>query len=284
VNPAALQNARPQGVDQLQVLMQRLQQHAGIKIESPQQIIEEHIEARMLSLGISDMNDYLDLFDQSISTRAEWLALVDLLTVNETRFFRQREAFECVADYIRKLTTEGPTPREIAFWSAGCATGQELYSLAMVVEHILGDCQPWLKWHGIGTDISFSAIHDAQGAYFSNDAVQSIPEEFQQQFLHVANDGGWKISPDIVARTHFFHSNLLHINSAPFADFDIIFCQNVLIYFEREKQRWIIDQLVNRLKPGGLMVLGAGEDVQWSNSSMRRLSWPGVCVYSKIGG
>ena len=281
---SARQHAGPMEPDQVQALMQRLRAHAGIKIDSPQQIIEEHVETRMQSLGITDMSEYLNLFEQSISARAEWLALVDLLTVKETRFFRQRDAFECVADYIRKMISVGPTPKEISFWSAGCATGEELYSLAMVVEHILGDCQPWLKWHGIGTDISFGAINSAQNAHFSDRSVQSVPDEFLRQFFKRAEEGGWDVSPDIMARTHFFHSNLLHVNSAPFADFDIIFCQNVLIYFDREKQRWIIDQLVARLKPGGLLVLGAGEDVLWSNSSMCRLSWPGVCVYSKIGG
>ena len=79
------------------------------------------------------------------------------------------------------------------------------------------------------------------------------------------------MTEDIRARTHFFHSNLLHVDSAPFADFNIIFCQNVLIYFERERQRWIIDQLVDRLRVGGLLVLGAGEDVSWLNQSVRRL-------------
>ena len=68
---------------------------------------------------------------------------------------------------------------------------------------------------------------------------------------------------------------------APFADFNVIFCQNVLIYFEREKQRWIIDQLADRLRNGGLLILGAGEDVRWLNQSMRRVQWPGVCAYKK---
>ena len=92
------------------------------------------------------------------------------------------------------------------------------------------------------------------------------------------------VTPAIRAHTHFFHSNLLHVNSAPFADFNIIFCQNVLIYFERDKQRWIIDQLVDRLREGGLLVLGAGEDVRWLNPNMRRVQWPGVCAYKKTGG
>jgi len=284
VNSIALPSPRPIQGGQLHALMLKLRHHAGIRIESPRQIIEEHIEARMSLLGMTDINEYLALFDQSISARAEWLALVDLLTVKETRFFRQPDALECAAEYVHELVTAGPTPREIAFWSAGCATGQELYSMAMVVEQIIAEHQPLLQWHGIGTDISFSAIHQAQSGRFEESAVVSVPDGYRESYMQRADDGSWDISSDIKARTHFFHSNLMHVNSTPFADFNIIFCQNVLIYFERQKQRWIIDQLVNRLKAGGLLILGAGEDVQWLNSSMRRLSWPGVCAYTKTGG
>ena len=89
---------------------------------------------------------------------------------------------------------------------------------------------------------------------------------------------------DLKSRTHFFHSNLLQVDSAPFSNFDIVFCQNVLSDFERDRQRWIIDQLTNRVSPGGLLILGAGEDVQWLNSGMRRVAWPGVSAYRKVGG
>jgi type IV pilus assembly protein PilK len=285
MNATALNCAGPRiGAEQMLLLMQRLRTHAGIKIESPQQVIEAHIRERMSLLDIADMEDYLKIFDASISARAEWLALVDLLTVKETRFFRQPEAFECVAQHIRELVDLGPTPAEISFWSAGCATGQELYSIAMVVEHIVRQYQPWLQWHGIGTDISFQAISTAQEAIYPHTALEFIPQAYRFDHMQIVKQGKWQVSADIRARTHFFHSNLLHANNIPFADFNIVFCQNVLIYFERDRQRWIIDQLVKRLRPGGLLILGAGEDVLWLNSSMRRVSCPGVCAYRKIGG
>lgn len=266
------------------VLMQRLHRHAGIRIETPRQVIEHHIHQRMSLLGIADIEAYLAIFDSSISARAEWLALVDLLTVKETRFFRQPEALECVADHLRQLLDQGPRPAEISFWSAGCAMGQELYSIAMVVEDMVREYQPWLQWHGIGTDISFQAINTAQAARYPQSALESIPQRYRLDHMAPADNGLWQMSADIRARTHFFHSNLLHVNSVPFTDFNIVFCQNVLIYFERDRQRWIIDQLVKRLQPGGLLILGAGEDVLWLNSCMQRLSWPGVCAYKKFGG
>ena len=270
--------------EQLGLLMQKLHAHAGISIDSTKNVIAGSIQARMKYLGIHPVESYLATFDDSINARAEWLALIELLTVKETRFFRQPEAYDCLAQYVDSLLTTGPAPSELSFWSAGCSLGQELYSMAMVVESVVARHKPWLQWHGIGTDISFNAIHHAQQAIYPDAAMNSIPPPFGDSYMDEKLGGRRKVTENIRARTHFFHSNLLHVDSAPFADFNIIFCQNVLIYFERERQRWIIDQLVDRLRVGGLLVLGAGEDVSWLNQSVCRLQWPGVCAYKKTGG
>jgi chemotaxis methyl-accepting protein methylase len=270
--------------EQLGMLMQKLHTHAGISIDSTQSVIAGCIQARMKYLGVNEVEGYLATFDDSINARAEWLALIDLMTVKETRFFRQPEAYQCLARYLNALLTTGPAPSELSFWSAGCSHGQELYSMAMVAESIVARHKPWLQWHGIGTDISFSAIHHAQQAIYPEAAMNSIPLEFRDSYMDEKLGGRRKVTDSIRAKTHFFHSNLLHVDGAPFADFNIIFCQNVLIYFERDRQRWIIDQLVNRLRVGGLLILGAGEDVSWLNRSVLRLQWPGVCAYKKTGG
>ena len=156
--------------------------------------------------------------------------------------------------------------------------------MAMVVDSVLSRHKPWLQWHGIGTDISFKAISHAQHGVYPEAAMASIPHTYRASYMDHKLGGRRKVADSIRSRTHFFHSNLLHVDSAPFADFNIIFCQNVLIYFGRERQRWIMDQLVERLRIGGLLILGAGEDVSWLNDNVRRLQWPGVCAYRKIGG
>lgn len=264
--------------------MQKLHTHAGIRIDSTRSVIAGSIQARMAYLGLRDVERYLAIFDESISARAEWLALIDLLTVKETRFFRQPDAYKCLAQYVDEILSVGPTPSELSFWSAGCSHGQELYSMAMVVESAVSRSKPWLQWHGIGTDISFNAIRQAQHAIYPEEAMRFIPAEYCESYMDHKLGGRRKVTDTIRARTHFFHSNLLHVDSAPFADFNIIFCQNTLIYFERERQRWIIDQLVRRLRVGGLLILGAGEDVSWLGQNVRRLEWPGVCAYKKTGG
>lgn len=266
------------------MLTHKLQTHAGISVDSTQNVIAGCIQSRMAYLGITQVASYLATFDDSINARAEWLALIDLLTVKETRFFRQPDAYSCLAQYVNSLVTAGPAPSELSFWSAGCSHGQELYSMAMVVESIVAQHLPWLQWHGIGTDISFKAIHQAQQGVYPEEMMKDIPQSYQDSYLDEKLGGRRKMVESIQARTHFFHSNLLHVDSAPFADFNIIFCQNVLIYFERERQRWIIDQLVERLRVGGLLILGAGEDASWLHQGVSRLQWPGVCAYRKTGG
>ena len=204
--------------------------------------------------------------------------------MKETRFFRQPDAFKCLAAYVEDLLTSGPAPHEIAFWSAGCSYGQELFSMAMVVESIVSAHKPWMEWHGIGSDISFEAINHAQRGVYDEETLDSIPRAYRHSCMDEKLGARVKVCEDIRSRTHFFHSNLLHVDAAPFADFNIISCQNVLIYFSRERQRAIMDQLVNRLRIGGLLILGAGEDAGWLNENTCRLNWPGVCAYKKIGG
>lgn len=266
------------------LLLRRLHAYAGISIDSTKHVIAGCVATRMAYLGLGDVEQYLAVFDDSINARAEWLALIDLLTVKETRFFRQPGAYDCLAGYVEELLTAGPAPSELSFWSAGCSLGQELYSMAMVVESLASRHRPLLQWHGIGTDISFNAIHQAQHAVYPEAAMVFIPQQYRDSYMDSKLGGRCRVADVIRARTHFFHSNLLHVDSAPFADFNIIFCQNVLIYFERERQRWIIDQLVDRLRVGGLLILGAGEDVSWLHHDVHRLTWPGVCAYKKTGG
>jgi type IV pilus assembly protein PilK len=269
---------------EMRLLMQRLHTHAGIRIDSTQSVVAGSVGARMAYLGMQDAEQYLAIFDDSINARAEWLALIDLLTVKETRFFRQPDAFRCLAHYLDILLSGGPAPSELSFWSAGCSYGQELYSMAMVVAGVAARHKPLLQWHGIGTDISFNAIREAQQGVYPEAATQCIPDSYRESCMDYKLGERRRVIADIRARTHFFHSNLLHVDSAPFADFHIIFCQNTLIYFERDRQRWIIDQLVDRLRVGGLLVLGAGEDACWLAQNVRRLHWPGVCAYQKTGG
>ncbi len=266
---------------QMLTLMRQLRSKAGIKIETPQSIIERNIQDRVEALGLGNSGEYFSLLEDSLDARAEWLALIDLLSVKETRFFRQPAALDAVASEVQKRMAE-PGQKTLSVWSAGCSTGQELYSMAMVMESVRRKLPTRLDWHGVGTDISFRAVNQSQRGRYPTSAVDSVPTEYRGALINECEPGTWELCESIRSRAHFFQGNLLHVDSAPFADFDIIFCQNVLIYFEHDTQLWIINQLAERLTRGGLLVLGAGEDAWWTNPLMHRQSWPGVCAYRKL--
>ena len=135
----------------------------------------------------------------------------------KTRFFRQPEAMACVADYLKELLDCDDAPREISFWSAGCSTGQESYSLGMVVEDILRRHSPFYEWHGVGTDLSFQAIHNAQTGRYRAQAVEQLPERYRNSYMTRLDHWDYRVADDIRTRCHFFHSNLLHSADAPLA-------------------------------------------------------------------
>ncbi len=278
---ASARQPEPISVSQMLTLMRQLRSKAGIKIETPQRIIERNVHDRIEALGLGNPGEYFNLLEDSLDARAEWLALIDLLSVKETRFFRQPAAMEAVASDVQARIKRGQK-RPLTVWSAGCSTGQELYSVGMVIESLKPTDAPAMDWYGIGTDISFEAVSRCQRGRYPESSVAGIPGPYRDAFIERVGDDEWQVSESIQSRTHFFQSNLLHVNSAPYAEFDIIFCQNVLIYFEHDVQLWIIDQLADRLTAGGLLVLGAGEDAWWKNPEMRRQSWPGVCAYRKV--
>ncbi len=270
--------------EQLQQLLHELQQRTGITVETPRWLLEEYLGERSAELGMSSVQDYLDSLKDDLGSRAEWLALVDLLTVKETRFFRQPAAFQQVRQEVctrAQADTIGP---EFSVWSVGCSTGEELYSLGMVVEHALRDSGCATNWHGIGTDVSFGAVARAKIGRYPERSINDIPLAYRSRYIRCEDKDQYWVCDRIFNRISFFHSNLMHVENAPFAKFDIVFCQNVLIYFDRETRLHIIDQLLTRTRAGGLLVLGAGEDIGWHTDQAERISQDGVTTYRKLGG
>ncbi len=264
------------------VVLTTLRERVGITIETPRWLIEDYLQQRIAALGLADLKAYLDCLQSGLASRAEWLALVDLLTVKETRFFRQADAFTLIADEIAHRASVQALEPEIAVWSVGCSTGEELYSLGMVVDQQLRSADSDVEWHGIGTDISFGAISSARKGIYRARQTAGIPLPCRHTYLQQSGEDQYRVADSIRDRVNFFHSNLLHIDSAPFAMFDVVFCQNVLIYFDRATRLAILDELFARTRSQGLLILGAGEDIGWSADGAERQTQRGVTAFKKL--
>jgi len=174
--------------------------------------------------------------------------LISALTIKETRFFRQPQQFEALAEYLREFIRQGG--RVCKIWSAGCSTGQEVYSIAMVARSVAREGQVEV----LGSDVDEYALEVAKRGQYPSSELKHIPEEFRG-FVEVYGDY-FAVSDDVRSLVQFTRLNLAR---DPFPPCHIVFCRNVLIYMRSDVARRIVEGVAHSLSPGGVLFLGEGE-------------------------
>ena len=215
--------------------------------------IETALKPILRSRGLNTLEE---LVGELIGARTGELAnqVVDALLNQETSFFRDAAVLDAIVDAAREMQAENPG-RRLRVWSAGCSTGQEPLSLAMLfVERGLADTEI------VATDISTAALARARQGRFSQFEIQrGLP--VMRMITWFDSDGGdWIAKPELVRKLQFRQQNLT-ADAPPAGRFDIILCRNVLLYFSQPMRRQVFDVLATAIRPGGLLVLGAGETV-----------------------
>jgi chemotaxis protein methyltransferase CheR len=186
--------------------------------------------------------------------------VVEAMTTNESFFFRDKITFEHFRDAIvPALMTARARERRIRIWCAAASTGQEPYSLAMMLKEMKDKLGGW-RVEILGTDISVDVLEKAKAGVYSQFEVQrGLPIQMLVKFFTQAGDT-WQIAPDIRAMVQYRHHNLLAEFSG-FGRFDVVFCRNVLIYFDQETKSGVLNRIARQLDPDGYLVLGAAETV-----------------------
>ena len=230
--------------------------------------LQASLSARMRELGVEDYRSYYLQVTAGLRGAVEWSHLLDRLTVQETRFFRHRASFEVLEGYLRKRASERSLSQPLALWSVGCSTGEESYSLAIVAAEVQRrNDQQWL--FGVtGTDISLNALNKAREADYGARKLEQMDVDLCERYFVAHADGHYKVLETLASRVCFARLNVLELAKAPFSGMDVIFCQNLLIYFRRWRRREILNRLAERLAPGGLLVIGVGEVVDWQHPDM----------------
>lgn len=197
---------------------------------------------------------------RSGADRALETAVIEAMTTNETLFFRDRSPFDLFRDVVlpEKLAANAAT-RSLRIWCAAVSTGQEAYSLAMILDDMAARLAGW-KIEILGTDISSEVLEKARAGVYSQFEVQrGLP--IQSLLRHFTQEGDkWRVNERIRAMVDLRVHNLLERN-AQFGQFDVIFCRNVLIYFDVATKSRVMGALAQRLAPDGVFVLGAAETV-----------------------
>jgi len=260
-----------------------LEERTGVVLnERRRAFLQTNLSARMRELGVMDYATYYRQVTDGPRGAVEWSTLLDRLTVQETRFFRHRPSFEVLESYLRERLQQGVTqPWEL--WSVGCASGEEPYSLAISAAEVLRESEHPDHFGVTGTDISLNALSKARDGQYGARRLEQLDADLCQRYFLAQDDGRFKVVPNLAARVCCARLNVLELAKAPMSGMDVIFCQNLLIYFRRWRRREILNRLAERLAPGGLLVVGVGEVAGWQHPELIPVADERVLAFTRKG-
>lgn len=242
------------------------------------------LRARMRETGhLSFDSYYRDLVD-GVRGRLEWVTLVDRLTVHQTQFFRHPPSLAMVEhEWLPKRLAASDWDGSLHLWSLGCSTGEEAYTLAMVLDGAIAR-QKARYYLGItATDVSRPALEVGRAGLYARQRSDEIPAPYWNKYCAEVDGDSFRIREVLRRRVAFVPFNLLDIATPPLRAVDLIYCQNVLIYFARDRRRYLLGALASLLRPGGLLVLGPGEVLNWHHPALSRFGGKQVLAYLRTG-
>ncbi|PTM39663.1 protein-glutamate O-methyltransferase [Bosea sp. 124] len=246
-----------------------IETRVGIKLpQTKRTMVEGRLRKRVRALSLSGLHAYgAHLFERG-GLDDELVHLIDCVTTNKTDFFREPSHFEFLRDVaVPQLTQRhGGRLPNLKVWSAASSTGAEAYTAAMVLQDLVAAGKV-ARFSILGTDISTEVLREARSAIYPRDFVAPVPAPMQQRYLMRSKDPRddvVRITPELRRQVNFERLNLMD-DAYPFdRDVDVIFCRNVLIYFDKPTQQAVLSRLASHLRPGGYLMLGHSESMAGS--------------------
>ncbi len=237
------------------------------------------LRARMRETGCEDLGEYYRLLSSPTPQAREWSLLVDQLTVHETCFFRHASSMRLVEEVVLPdAVRRGGT---FQAWSVACSTGEETYSLAMLIDSCIAGRGGKVRFGVTGTDISLSSLRQARAGSYPQRRLKDIPSTFRERYCVPAENDRFGITGYLRKRVCFAQLNLRDVASAPMSAMDLVFCQNLLIYYDRDRRLEIVNSLSECLSPGGVLVLGPGELLNWQHPHMEKVRYQDTLAYRR---
>ncbi len=237
-------------------------EQCGIKMpEAKKTMLEGRLQKRLRSLGMKNFTDYTDYLFSPQGYDQELVQMIDLVTTNKTDFFREPDHFDYLRDRVLPEWRDKYKSRRLQVWSAGCSTGQEPYTLAMVLQEFAGR-EAGFDYQILATDISTRVLEQAQKAIYTEAVLEPVPAVMKSKYLMKSKDrqsGLARIVPELRAKIRFRRLNFLDDDFGLREPMDIIFCRNVIIYFDRPTQARLLQKFYGHLRPGGHIFMGHSE-------------------------
>ncbi|MCA9645976.1 MAG: protein-glutamate O-methyltransferase CheR [Polyangiaceae bacterium] len=253
--------------DEFRLLRDAFNEYAGLHFDDDAAyLFERRLSERLEALDLTGFDDYYKYLRFNLRGRSELEEAVELLTTKETYLFRQEYQLRAFRDeLLPRLWEANRTKRRLSVWSAGCSTGEEVYSIAILIEQS-GLFDGW-DVRVIGSDLSRRNVARARAGVYRGASFRAMPDAVRDAFFTEVPGGerggrAYQANDVIRRKCHFGQLNLLDTSTAPIVGrVDAIFCRNVLIYFDVQSRRRVIDMLYDRLFPGGYLMLGHSESL-----------------------
>jgi chemotaxis protein methyltransferase CheR len=251
----------------------------GIKMPVEKKIMLQcRLQKRLRDLNIDNFEEYFKMLFDKHGNNGETTQMIDLVTTNKTDFFREPFHFEYLKEH---LLPELEHKINIRIWSAGCSSGEECYTLAIVIKEFQEEGHK-LDFQILGTDLSSKVLEKGVKAIYAEDKISMIPNELKHKYFLRSKDRSIKsvkVVKDLRTKVSFRHLNFMNPDYDIKESFDLIFCRNVLIYFERLTQEKVINSLCKKLNYGGYLFLGHSESIIGMNVPLVQLK---PTIYKKI--
>lgn len=257
---------------ELNELIRLIHDSCGISLNSTKKsMLSARLGKRLRALGLPNFKEYYKYVQETLGQNDELVLLIDAVTTNTTHFFRENNHFDYLAHHaLHKLHGDNDN---IKVWSAGCSTGEEPYTIAMVLSdyfrHHPGD------YRILATDICTSVLEKARQGIYESKELENIPPQYKYKYLmrgKGAQAGRWRIVPEIRKKVDFGRFNLVSDDYDIGGPFDVIFCRNVIIYFDAETNARLIDRFYRHLVPGGYLFIGHSETLTGKNEHFKSVA------------
>lgn len=259
----------------------------GIKITPVKKVmLEGRLQKRLRKLGMRSFEDYCEYLFSDEGRSGELINMIDEVTTNKTDFFREPVHFDFLTSRVLPALVKGEkvsAANKLTIWSAGCSSGEEPYTIAMVVKNFMDadGVQP-IPFQIIATDISRRVLEKGQRAIYEEEKVVPVPAEIKRKFLLRSKnpgDGLVRVAPEIRSCVSFRRLNFMDGDFGFREKIDVIFCRNVIIYFDKTIQEKLLNKFCQCMKPGGYIFMGHSETLFGMDLPLEQAA---PTVYKKI--
>lgn len=247
-------------------------------------LLESRLQKRIMHLGIKTFEEYLDFIKFNLSGSTEIKYLYEAITINETFFFRNQPQLDAlVTTMLPEIISSKQKlgKNRIRIWSAASSSGEEAYSIAMMINDLIKPKYPNIEYEIVGTDISNTVIDTAKRGVYKEYSVRNTPAYYLKKYFR-ANGTSFELDPKIKSMATFKLLNLYDdLSMRTMINFDVIFCANVLIYFDQTSKVKVVNHLYNSLYKDGYLFIGYSETLHGISKAFKLISFPKTIGYKK---